>query len=672
MEFNGSVTQIPLVGPRYQKLLEKLEIKTVGDLLYHFPFRYNDFSRITTISNLISGEAATIRGELTSIKNIYTRAGRNFVQGVLKDDDGEVLLVWFNQPFLTRNLHSGDKLTVSGNLGTFGGKPAVVSPEYELSPEIGATIHVGRLVPVYSETAGISSKWFRSRIHALTSTSLDTAETLPKQVIVTERFPLLTNALRQIHFPKNQEEAVLARNRFAFEELFNLSLKSLVRRAKWQQEQIAKGLVVDQVLVDQFTSNLPFKLTAAQNRVTHEILDDLQMTSPMNRLLEGDVGSGKTVVAAIAAYVTTLNGQNVLYMAPTEILAKQHLETFTSLFSKYDIDIELVLGGRKKESKKQEARSKILIGTHALLYRDDFNGVGLIVIDEQHRFGVEQRAELLRKCQGGATPHLLTMTATPIPRSLQLVLMGDLDLSVLDEMPVGRKTVKTWLIPKNKREDAYNWLKELKTQTFVVCPFIEESETETLQAVKAAKKEFEILQKELTPLKLGLLHGKLKPAEKDIVVQNFRNGKLDVLVSTPVVEVGVDIPNASVMIIEGAERFGLASLHQLRGRVGRAGQEAYCLLFSSDENSNKTRLKALETNFNGADLAEIDLKFRGSGDIFGTMQHGLPVFKVADPSNLELINKARKWAEDVVTNLEEYPEMKSRVEEINNELITPN
>ena len=403
----------------------------------------------------------------------------------------------------------------------------------------------------------------------------------------------------------------------------------------------------------------------------------------MNRLLEGDVGSGKTVVAAISAYAAILNNTKVLYMAPTEILARQHFETFKNLFQESGVEINLVTGRQRTEVRKQkgesvfcslssEIRPQIYIGTHALLYQEDFTNIGLVIIDEQHRFGVEQRAHLLEKCGLGGVPHLLTMTATPIPRSLQLILLGDLDLSVIDEMPLGRKKVKTWVVPKNKRDDAYNWVKNQKTPAFVVCPFIEESETETLAAVRAATKEFKTLQKLFSPLRVGLLHGRLKATEKTTTVDNFRQGRLDILVTTPVVEVGVDIPQASIMIVEGAERFGLASLHQLRGRVGRAGQQAYCLLFTSDDKGETTRLKFLETVYNGAELAQIDLKFRGGGDVFGTLQHGLPRFKIADPGNTELVGKAKKWAEEVITYQSKYPELATKVKEITSELVAPN
>ena len=671
MILSDFVEKVPLIGPQNKRLLERLEIRTIKDLLYHFPSRYQDFSRIVKISEMVGGETATVFGTLTSVKNIFTHGGKNFVKAILEDETGQLPLIWFNQPYLSRAIHRGDKIGVSGLLGFFSDRPAMTSPEYEILKDGLAPIHIGRHVPIYPETSGISSKWLRSRINVVINSLDDITETLPSKAITEENFLDLKTALKQIHFPDSQLLLDQARRRFAFEELFELSLKTTLRKAAWQRQVLAKKLDVSEVVrqkLDSFISSLPFKLTSAQNRVTEEILSDLSKTEPMNRLLEGDVGSGKTVVAAIAAYAAALNGANVLYMAPTEILAKQHYETFKALFAELDVNVNLITGGQRTEHRGQmaENRKQIFIGTHALLFRQNFDHVGLVIIDEQHRFGVEQRAKLLEKSCTKGVPHLLTMTATPIPRSLHLVLMGDLDISVIDEMPLGRKPVKTWVVPKEKRADALEWLKNLKQQAFIVCPFIEESEVETLQAVKAAKKEFEHMQKILSPLRLGLLHGKLKPAEKDKVVQNFRDGQLDVLVSTPVVEVGVDIPNATVMIIEGAERFGLASLHQLRGRVGRAGQQAYCLLFTSDENGNESRLKSLETNYNGANLAEIDLKYRGAGDIFGTMQHGLVKFKLADLSDIELTNKTRRWASEIVKNVDAYPEMKTVVKDYEN------
>jgi len=633
------------------------------------------------------GETATVTGELTSIKNIYTKGGKNFTEGVLTDESGQIKLIWFNQPFLTRNLKKDTKIAVAGSLTTFSNKPAIIGPDYEVMSEGKETLHTGRLVPIYPETSGVTSKWLRSRIKCLLDL-FDPSENLPKNLIDAEDFLKLAEALPKIHFPTNQSDIDKSRERFGFEELFLLALQSNIRKEQWQTAKLSKKINVNEEVrchLEEFTKLLPFSLTNGQNKAIDEILTDLQKDQPMNRLLEGDVGSGKTVVAAIAAYTAVLNSSNVLYLAPTEILANQHYETFKRLFEKCQIDILLITGNKKVGSTiKPLNHSTITIGTHALLYQDKFEDVGLVIIDEQHRFGVEQRAKLLSQTTG--TPHLLTMTATPIPRSLQLVIFGDLDLSIIDEMPIGRKRVKTWVVPKHKRSDAYKWVvsqcrgtmhraptDKNPTQAFIVCPFIDESEVDTLKSVRAATKEFEGLTKTLAPLKLGLLHGRLKPKEKDTVVKSFRNKEFDVLVTTPVVEVGVDIPSANIMIIEGAERFGLASLHQLRGRVGRGGEQAYCLLFTSDDKSDAVgRLKILETSYNGAELAEADLKFRGSGDLFGTAQHGVITFKVANPGDQVLVKKARDWAERVVSKVDKYPELSETIEEIKKAEVAPN
>jgi ATP-dependent DNA helicase RecG len=414
---------------------------------------------------------------------------------------------------------------------------------------------------------------------------------------------------------------------------------------------------------------LPFDLTGAQKRSVEEILNDLTAQKPMNRLLEGEVGSGKTVVGAIAMYVAHLNGFQSAFMAPTEILAQQHFKTISELLSPFKVKVELVTGTTKKPSND----FNVLIGTHALVYKKvKFKKLGLVIVDEQQRFGVEQRSMIKEK---GKNVHLLTMTATPIPRTVALTIYGDLDLSILDQMPVGRKIVKTWLVPPEKRTGAYDWIKkqimENKTQVFIVCPFIEESET--MVTVKAATKEFERLKNEVFPdLKLGLLHGKLKVKEKTEILKVFRDKKIDILVSTPVVEVGIDIPNATVMLIEEADRFGLAQLHQLRGRVGRSDKQSYCLLFTSSKNEiTIERLKAMETLYSGAELAELDLKLRGPGQIFGTSQHGRQVLKVASFSDFALIEKTKREATKVFAKIDKYPQLLKKTQQINLEHVSP-
>ena len=461
--------------------------------------------------------------------------------------------------------------------------------------------------------------------------------------------------MTNIHFPTNIRLANTARERFAFEEFFLIQLAALKRKSEWQAKQKTDPFVVDQEKVMGFIADLPFPLTKAQNKVIKEIIVDLKEEKPMNRLLQGDVGSGKTVVAAIASLITFLNGRAVLLMAPTEILAKQHFQTLESLLKPYGIKVGLQTG-----SKKTKYRSDLSVGTHALIFsKKPLENIGLTIIDEQHKFGVAQRSQLRSK---GLVSHFLTMSATPIPRTMALTLYGDLDISVIDELPSGRKKVKTFVVPREKRDGAYKFIREQVqkgNQVFIICPLIEPSET--LVSVKSAKAEWERLSSEVFPeYSVGLLHGRLKGNEKDSVIKKFKEGKLNILVSTPVVEVGIDVPNATVMMIEAAERFGLAQLHQIRGRVGRSSEQSYCLLFTEKENSeNLSRLKNLEKKHVGLELAELDLRIRGPGQLYGTAQHGIPTLKVANLSDVELIEKTRKEATRV---LKSDPQLKRNVE----------
>jgi ATP-dependent DNA helicase RecG len=530
------------------------------------------------------------------------------------------------------------------------------------------------LVPIYSETRGISSKWLRRQVFKLLEEKNQLKDYLPEIIIKENELMNLSDAIEKIHFPQNLEEAANARQRLAFDELFDIQLAAIVRRKAWEKNTIKKPWKDFTSKSDAFIKKLPFALTNAQQRSVKEILNDLSSQKPMNRLLEGEVGSGKTVVGAIAMYIAFLNGFQSAFMAPTEILAQQHFKTISELLSPLGVKVSLQTGSTKKQNTKYKIPdTDVFVGTHALVYKKvKFDKLGLVIIDEQQRFGVEQRTIIKEK---GENVHLLTMTATPIPRTVALTMYGDLDLSLLDEMPIGRKLVKTWLVPPEKRSGAYNWIekqiKESMDQVFIVCPFIEESES--MLTVKAATKEFARLQKEIFPnLKLGLLHGKMKAAEKEIILDKFRDKKIDILVSTPVVEVGIDIPNATIMLIEEADRFGLAQLHQLRGRVGRSDKQSYCLLFTSSKNETTIeRLKALETIYSGATLAELDLKLRGAGEIYGTSQHGRQVLKVASFSDFALIDKTKKEAEKIFPEIEKYPELLEKTKEINLSHVSP-
>lgn len=620
-----SISTLPFVGPTYEKKLEKLEILTISDLLHHIPHRYLDFSQLRKISDLKIGEIVTVIGTITSIRNQATKSGRLMQIGQIEDGTGKVSVAWFSQPFLTRMLFPGTKIAISGELSWFNKQPAFFSPQYEKIEEDHETVHTGKIVGVYPETAGLSSKWLKARIkYVLDRIKIENS--------------LDDSAFRKIHFPLSLEDTEKARERLAFNEFVDLLTKAKERKKKLIKK---KGITLNiyQKEIDNFINNLDFNLTNSQQKVTKEILSDLSKKIPMNRLLQGDVGSGKTIVAAIATFATYLSGYQTVFLAPTQILASQHYELLKNLFS--DLEISLVTAGTKKLDK-----ADIYIGTHALLTKT-FEKVGLLVIDEQHKFGVKQ-INFLQKLN----PHVLTMTATPIPRTIAQTLFSDMDLSILDELPKNRQKIKTWLVPNTKRNSAYDWIKSQLTvhgsQCFIICPLVEESESETLKDVRSVKKEFANLQSIFTSFKLGLLHGKLKEKEKNEVLNKFKDGNLNILVSTPVVEVGIDIPNATIMLIEGSDRFGLAQLHQLRGRVGRGKLESYCLLFTENDSEKATeRLTALTKITSGFELAELDLKLRGAGDVLGTKQSGFGNLKIADWSQTKII----KLASEAVNNV---------------------
>lgn len=629
MTLQDSVSSLPFVGPTYEKKLEKLGILTISDLLHHIPHRYLDFSKITKIVDLKIGEVVTTIGTITSIRNQPTKSGRLMQIGQIEDNTGKITVAWFSQPFLTKMLFPGSKIAVSGELSWFAKNPAFFSPQYEKIDPTHDTVHTGKIVGVYPATAGLSSKWLKSRIkYALDRIKIEN--------------PLDDSAFRKIHFPKKINDTIEARERLALNEFVDLLYKSKERKRKLLKKK-GLSLTIDHKAIEEFTNHIGFELTKSQQKVTTEILTDLSKKTPMNRLLQGDVGSGKTIVAAISAFAVFLNGYQTVFLAPTQILANQHYETMKELFKNMPIRISLITGSTVK---KELGINDIIIGTHALLNKI-FEKVGLLVIDEQHKFGVKQ-INFLQKIN----PHVLTMTATPIPRTIAQTLFSDMDLSILDELPIGRQKIKTWLVPNNKRSNAYAWIeknvKENHSQVFIICPLVEESESETLKDIKSVKKEFLNLESIFKNLKLGLLHGKLKEKEKNEVLNKFKDGELNILVSTPVVEVGIDIPNATIMVIEGADRFGLAQLHQLRGRVGRGTKESYCLLFtenSSDKAIN--RLTALTKIASGFELAELDLKLRGAGDVLGIKQSGFGNLKIADWSDIKLIRLASEAVNNV-------------------------
>lgn len=699
MDLKTQVKEVSKVYTMYAKRLEKLGIKTLEDFLYHVPSRYEDFSITSSITNVQAGEIVTVKGEVLEITNQRTRNWKTRQKAKIKDKTGEIEIIWFNQPFLLNLMKEGDKISVAGKISTYKNKLLLQSPEYEIFVnDEDETIHTGRLVPTYPETRGVSSKWLRRQVNKIINDCKHKLlEHLPYSIIADNQMLGLFEAIRQIHFPKNSDLAKKARLRLSFDELFLMQLSALKRRKEWNQNLVSNPFKIDshREEIDKFYAKLPFVLTNAQKRTLKEIFGDFASTKPMNRLLQGDVGSGKTVVSAIAIYAAFLNGFKSVLLAPTEILAQQHYDTISKLLSPFGIKVGLATGSTKKRIMNKESRIKIknetnhnsqfmihdpkdtdfdiLIGTHTLLYeKEKINKLGLVIIDEQQRFGVEQRATIRNK---GKNPHLLTMTATPIPRTIALTMYGDLDLSFLDEMPKGRKKIKTWLVPTEKRKNAYLWIekqiKNSKIQAFIICPFIEESET--LKTVRAATKEYELLKNTVFPnLKLGILHGRLKAKEKETVLKKFKDEKLDILVATPVVEVGIDIPNANIILIEEAERFGLAQLHQLRGRVGRSDAQAYCLLFTQSKNPKTIeRLKALETLSLGNELAELDLKLRGHGELYGTMQHGQPLLKIASFSDFALIEKTKREAEKIFPKLSQYPLLLEKIKNTDMKEVSP-
>lgn len=673
MDLKTPIRQLDRVYKMYANRLERLGITTLEDLLYHIPFRYEDYTIVSEIGAVQPGEIVTIRGKVLTIRNIYTSRFKTLQKAVVSDDTGSLEVTWFNQPFLLKNMHQNDTVSVSGKIAIFGRKLGIVPSQYEVVTE-ESTLHTGRLVPIYPETKGLSSKWLRNRIAKLLPQVSETiSEYLPPHILTENNFPNIAKAIMDVHFPKKQSDGDIARERLAFDELLLLQLASAKRKMDWQKKLIGNPFHIAKFKkeIASFWKQLPFTLTGAQRRAVQDIFHDLGSKKPMNRLLEGDVGSGKTVVATIAMYLSYLNGFQSVLMAPTEILAHQHYNTILNLLSPLGLSVALVTGDKKLKNKN--AKMHILIGTHAVLAKHiKFDNLGLVVIDEQQRFGVEQRGIIRDK---GKNPHLLTMTATPIPRTVALTMYGELDLSLLDQMPIGRKRVKTWLVPQEKRDRAYQWIeKQLvseKSQAFIICPFIEESES--LTTVKAASKEFARLKKDIFPKRrLGLLHGRLKAKEKKETLEAFKNHTLDVLVATPVVEVGIDIPNATIILIEGSERFGLSQLHQLRGRVGRGEKQSYCLLFTESGNEQTLkRLKAMEQMYVGSELSELDLRLRGPGDMYGIMQHGIPNLKVASFSNFPLIEKTKKEARLLFPRLSDYKPLEEKVKKMTMEHVTP-
>lgn len=667
MFLDNNIELLPNTSPFTIKKLKSLNINTYFDLLNYFPFRYVNYSIISKIKDIQPGETVTIVGKIIEGKYQIARSGFRLQIFKVADESGEIEIGFYNQPYLLKLLKKGITVSFAGEIEKYGKKLVMKPKEYEIGqPEK----HTGKIIPIYLEKKGLSSKTIREKIFYLLKNfeSQEISEIIPEEIVRFNNLISEIDAYRLIHFPTSLETAKKAKERLAFDELFIIQLSSNLVKKDWEKEKVGNRFRIKnlELKIKNFIDKLPFRLTRAQERVWKEILIDLQKEKPMNRFLQGEVGSGKTVVAALACYLSFLNGYQSLFMAPTEILAQQHYKTFIELFKKSENlnpKIELITSSTKKTKNKAD----IYIGTHALISKKrNFSQVGLVIIDEQHRFGVNQRAELKNK---GLNPHLLTMTATPIPRTVALTLYGELDISIIDEMPKGRLPIKTFFVPKNKRASGYQWIKsQIKnhhSQVFIVCPLIEESEVETMKSLKAAKKEYENLKKIFSQFRLNLLHGKMKADEKNKVMIDFKNHKFDILVSTPVVEVGVDIPNATIMLIEGADRFGLAQLHQLRGRVGRSNRQSYCFLFTESENLGiLERLRLFAKTRDGNKLAEEDLKIRGPGDIYGVKQHGFIDLKIASLSDYQMIEKTKKAVLYFENHykIKNFLELKERVE----------
>lgn len=649
-----SVRSIKGVGETAAGQLARLGIETWGDLLHHYPRRYEDYSQLVSIADVQLG-AVTIAGTIEKIA-----ARRSFkrkltiTEAIINDGTGTVKAVWFNQPHLPKSIPEGTEVVLSGKLEFKDNNLSLSSPLWERAERSGA--NTGRILPVYPETEGLSSRQLRTWVSYILPMvdERDVEERLPQTIIDTHHLVSFLDALHGIHMPKDPEQLEQAQHRLAFEELFMLQAASLLIKQDIQTE-VAPQINFDQALAKKFVGSLPFTLTDGQRAAAWKILQDIDNTHPMNRLLEGDVGSGKTVVAAMAASMATAQGFQVALMVPTEILARQHATGLSKLLKLLGVEVELLVASRPKpertavEKELADGKPLLVIGTQALLTGSvELPKLGLVIVDEQHRFGVGQRQILKQKA--GSLPHLLSMTATPIPRSLMLTIYGDLDISILKELPAGRKKIITKIVKAIDRKGTYEHIDaqiQEGRQIFIVCPLIDPND---MTGAKSVKAEADRLQKTIFKhRRIATLHGKLKADEKQAIMDKFLARELDILVSTTVIEVGVDVPNASIMLIEGAERFGLAALHQLRGRVGRGEHQAYCYLApASDGATSVQRLQAMERTSDGFRLAQIDLDLRGPGQIYGLRQHGTLDLRFAGLDDTELIATTRQAADDFV------------------------
>ncbi|HUY69714.1 MAG TPA: ATP-dependent DNA helicase RecG [Candidatus Tyrphobacter sp.] len=700
------LSDLPKIGPGFLSKFKRLGIETAGDLIKHFPGRYEDWSEIAPIADLKPGDAKTIQAEVKEIDVKKTWRRRMFiVEAILEDASGPIKAVWFNQPYIKKVLQAGAIANFSGKTALRDNELYLSNPTYEkVSNAAGPTKtkHTGRLVPIYPETRGLTSRGIRYFAEMILENLSPLIEFIPPKILRREKLPELNRAFKAIHFPKTPAEAAASRKRFAFEELFLLQLTNIKSKLALAKK-LAPIIKFQAEKTKEILSRLPFELTLSQKKSLWEILQDLESGHPMNRLLQGDVGSGKTIVAGIASVIAAEAGFQVALMAPTEILARQHYQTLKKFFGDFELGLGLLVSkearafygeGLETDIRKEELirgisldKIKIIVGTHALIQESvKFKNPGLVIIDEQHRFGVKQRAALSGS-RAGLVPHFLSMSATPIPRTLMMAIFGDLDVSIIKELPHGRKPIISRIVPPESRVKAYEFIRsEVKSgrQVFVICPRIEIAETEGNQVyrtpdelrsleTKTVKEEYEKLREKTFPdLKVAMLHGRMKGAEKEKIMRDFKDGKIDILVSTSVVEVGVDVPNATVMMIESADRFGLAQLYQFKGRVGRGEYQSYCLLFTDSESKGaKLRLHHLITAKNGFELAEKDLATRGPGEFLGETQAGLPDVAMRALKDAALVKSTREAAEEILKSdpeLELYPALRERISSFEKEL----
>jgi ATP-dependent DNA helicase RecG len=676
LSLSSSTKEISRVGDSTGKKLVNLGLETVHDLLLWLPFRYEDYSQVSLIKDLRAGQNANIVGVVELIQNSRSPKKRmHLTEALISDESGQIKIVWFNQPFITKALKEGDKVSLAGRVDRDYAGLSMVSPIHE-KLAYGGAIHTQGLIPNYHLTAGITQKQLRFLMRQAIDLADKLVDWLPADIRERQGLLTLPEAIKKIHFPENLEELARAKRRLAWNELFLLQAQAHIARQKKKKSR-ALAIPFNEEASKAFVASLPFQLTDAQKKCAWQIIKDMEKNEPMTRLLEGDVGSGKTVVAALTMLNLAVNKEfpaQAALMAPTEILAHQHFESLQKLYQGQSFGLALMsrseqkyldlASGQETKGKKKiidkikSGEARIIVGTHAILQEAvSFQHLALAIIDEQHRFGVAQR-QALADSSGHRElfPHLLSMTATPIPRSLALALFGDLDISIINELPKNRKKIITRLVTENKRQDAYDFVKqEIKAgrQAFVICPLIDISDKLGSKSVKA---EFEKLDKSVFPdLRIAMLHGRMNAKDKETVMQDFIAKKTDILVATSVIEVGVDVPNASIMIIEDADRFGLAQLHQFRGRVGRSEHQSYCLLFAESENRQTVeRLEALVRSDDGFALAQTDLKLRGPGEVFGTAQKGFPDLKVANLFDHVLIKQAQDEAR---TLLEKEPDL---------------